>query len=982
MLESALRAIAEPSPAPEPLGSRPKRPFFFWFLVAAAVAFLVFFVCSGLVFYRNLAAGVRPTSFAMPGPSASGAKDFGWWESASSMNGSIVGIVDVPGPAAGKVQPGDRIVAFNGDPRAAKVGPTIFKQFLEPGSDYTIRIERLGERHEYRLHMSRWHGPLSEVITYLLISLVFCVSGLALGLLKPDDRVAQLCSLTQLLMVLRGMATPLSFDSGTPSDLEFVLNQVVTFTNPLLFAVNYDFCLRMSRSSAPEAPWRAIRYFFYAVTGAVLASQLVFFVVSMRGLEALVSLAYRHFWIAELCLVYLRSWDQRFVLTTLVASCAAIVWGYRQSRDLTHRRRIRWFAAGCVVGLAPETTLHVISTFLTLSGHEKILVSGTWGVLRWAADAVLIVIPVSLTYAILKHRLLDIRLVVRRGLRYLMARRVLQTLLILPFVGLILPIVLHPDRTLLDAARQVSSIFNLALLVLCGASLKYRSQVRGWLDRKFFRTAYRQEDILRRLISSIRDCGSEQEVCQLVSRELYAALQPRSLFVCSWRDDRSSPSIIQATASGPVQSPAAFPAGILELLEACGSARELVVPSADGAPEAAEAPELMVIPISAASLKIRGAILLGEKKSEEPYTNTDRRLLEGVTDAIGVAFENLWLKEKVDEGIRERQEVLGRLDRQTIRLLKECPKCGTCYDSVEDICSFDRVELTMSLPVERTIAQRYRLDRRIGKGGMGVVFEATDLSLDRSVAVKLMTGTLFGDRSALNRFEREARALALLNHPNIVTLYDYGRLGRDGAFLVMELLTGTTWRSELRRLGRIPPATAALWFDQLLHGLRAAHQEDVVHRDLKPENVIIAPSENGSHRLKILDFGIARILPVEKSFTTTGVVMGTTAYMSPEQLRGELSDQRSDIFSVGIMVVESITGLLPARLPDGAISPTALDLQFEAHQSGAWSTLLNVVLHSLANDREKRYGDAKALQYDLVNALASLLQRVQSKSAS
>lgn len=441
MLESALRSIAAPSPAPEPLMSQPKRPLFFWFVIAAAIAFLGFFVCSGLVFYRNLAPGVRPTSFAMPGPSASGAKDFGWWESVASMSGSTVGIVDVPGPAAGKLQPGDRIVAFNGDPRAAKVGPTVFKQFLQPGSDYTIRIERLGEEHEYRLQMSRWHGPLSEVITYLVISLVFCVSGLALGLLKPDDRVAQLCSLTQLLMVLRGMATPLSFDSGTPPDMEFVLNQVVTFTNPLLFAVNYDFCLRMSTSSAPEAAWGAIRNFFYAVTVAVLASQLVFFVVSMRGLEALVSLAYQHFWIPELSLVYLRSWEQRFVLVTLIASCAAIIWGYRHSVDLTHRRRIRWFAAGCVVGLAPETALHVIGMFFTLSGHEEILVSGTWGVLRWAADAVLIVIPVSLTYAILKHRLLDIRLVVRRGLRYLMARRVLQTLVILPFVGLILPVV-------------------------------------------------------------------------------------------------------------------------------------------------------------------------------------------------------------------------------------------------------------------------------------------------------------------------------------------------------------------------------------------------------------------------------------------------------------------------------------------------------------------------------------------------------------
>jgi serine/threonine protein kinase len=336
---------------------------------------------------------------------------------------------------------------------------------------------------------------------------------------------------------------------------------------------------------------------------------------------------------------------------------------------------------------------------------------------------------------------------------------------------------------------------------------------------------------------------------------------------------------------------------------------------------------------------------------------------------MGAGFETFWLKRRVDEGLRERQEVLGRLDRQTIKLLKECPECGACFDSLRERCPADSSELTLSLPVERIIAQRYLLDRRIGSGGMGVVFEATDLNLSRSVALKIMTGSLFGDRVALSRFEREAQVLARLNHPYIVSIHDYGRLGGDGAYLVMELLAGASWRSELRRLGKIPPGTAAVWFDQLLSALRAAHEADIVHRDLKPENVIIGSPENAGHRVKILDFGLAKMHSSSKSLTSVGLAMGTVAYMSPEQLRGEPIDQRSDIFSVGVMAVEAITGQVPARAPDGGISASALNKLLEAQRPGARADLCKALLWCLADKLDERCSNAKEMQQHLVNVL-------------
>ena len=246
--ESALRSILESTRAGDAPETRARRPPFFWFAIAAGIALLAFYICSGLVLLRSR-----------------GAKASGWWESSHSIMGTIVSKVDVSGPAAGILVKGDRIVAFNGDSRAAKVGVDIFEQFVRPGTDYTLRVDRRGKTHDYVFRMLTWHGDPSEVITFVIQSLVLCASGLALGLLKPADRLAQLGCAVQILMVLRAMATPLSFNSGSPPDLEFILNQIASFTTPGLLAVSYHFFLRVNAAAAPEFVWRAIRSVLYSV---------------------------------------------------------------------------------------------------------------------------------------------------------------------------------------------------------------------------------------------------------------------------------------------------------------------------------------------------------------------------------------------------------------------------------------------------------------------------------------------------------------------------------------------------------------------------------------------------------------------------------------------------------------------------------------------------------------------------------------------
>jgi serine/threonine protein kinase len=294
---------------------------------------------------------------------------------------------------------------------------------------------------------------------------------------------------------------------------------------------------------------------------------------------------------------------------------------------------------------------------------------------------------------------------------------------------------------------------------------------------------------------------------------------------------------------------------------------------------------------------------------------------------------------------------------------------------VVETCPADGAPLVLTIPVERTVDDKYRLERVLGSGGMGSVYEATDLRLGRRVALKILLARNFGNPGALRRFEREAQAAGRLRHPNIVTVHDYGVLGTEGAYLVMELLKGTTLRSELDRVGSLHPPVAADWFDQILDGVAAAHAAGVIHRDLKPDNVIVTRDPQGRDVLKILDFGLAKLSfgepPDPKSLTLPGTVLGTLRYMSPEQLSGEPTDERSDVFSIGVLVAEALVGRHPFQAPTTAAMVTGI-LQDPFHVEGDAAELreLDRVLQlCLAKDREDRYPSVVELRRELVPAI-------------
>jgi serine/threonine-protein kinase len=210
--------------------------------------------------------------------------------------------------------------------------------------------------------------------------------------------------------------------------------------------------------------------------------------------------------------------------------------------------------------------------------------------------------------------------------------------------------------------------------------------------------------------------------------------------------------------------------------------------------------------------------------------------------------------------------------------------------------------------IGRTLDGRYRIIARLARGGMSTVYEAVDSRLDRLVAVKVMSGALSTDPRFSDRFSREARAAARLSHLNVVTIYDHGLDAQTGlVFLVMELVDGRTLRELLREHGRFSPAEAVTIMEPVLSALAAAHRAGLVHHDVKPENILL--SDDGV--VKVADFGLARAIESDAESTRTGLMMGTVAYCSPEQISKGQGNQSSDVYSAGIVLFELLTGRPP-----------------------------------------------------------------------
>jgi GAF domain-containing protein len=881
-----------------------RRPFFFWCALVVGALFLILY--SHAIW-----------TVARYGDTT---KDFGWTATRRGPDW-VVASVAPGGPASDQLKKGDRLLAFNGDERVRTVGPGPHRRFVPLGGSFTVRVEREAQgSHEHALRTSSapGRGNAAMASTYIGLSVCFCLMALMMGLLKPQSPVAKLGFVAGSAAALRLIGMGLTPYRGLDASTASLLNDAVWLIEPWQFALGYHFLFRLSHGGLSHGDarpriWSALNRSLYVVCGLLFALNGTLFTALLIGQDALVSLAFRYPLVIDLNqLLFHSAWWSLFQLLAFTAMAAVLWHGYRDARDRDQQTRIRWVVCGGLVGLIPVAAYSLGTFLLRLSGQGELRADPLWMQAGHVASAFMVAFPAALVYAVVKHRLLDIQVAIRLSLQYLLARRVLQGVLLLPAFALLWPVLQQPDRTLAELFPLESVYLNVVLLAAVAASVWYRDSVQAWLDRKFFREAYQQETILRDTLAALKQLDRVEEGAQLVATKVIAALHPS--FICIFHQVRPKGPFALSHSSGQVSDGVrrlVEPAIVRILATDFKTPRDVLLPSLERR-DSCEAS--LMVPVIGSDERLVGLLVLGERKSEAPYSPADRRLLQGIADQIALVHENVRLRERVDEEQRVRRTVLGHLPRERIDLLRECSACGACFDADVQYCTADGHELTHLLPVERILDGRYRLDRRLGHGGMGAVYEATDLDLQRKVAAKVMLGNLFGNLSALRRFEREAQAVARLNHPNIVAVHDFGRIGADGAYLVMERIYGSTWRAELEAQGTLSPSCLAEWLAQLLDGLGAAHAARVVHRDLKPENILIVPAGADSGRIKIVDFGLATLEEngaLHMSLTASGVFLGTFRYMSPEQLMRKDCDARSDLFTVGVMAFEALTGTRP-----------------------------------------------------------------------
>jgi len=246
------------------------------------------------------------------------------------------------------------------------------------------------------------------------------------------------------------------------------------------------------------------------------------------------------------------------------------------------------------------------------------------------------------------------------------------------------------------------------------------------------------------------------------------------------------------------------------------------------------------------------------------------------------------------------------------------------------------------------VGERYTLTEEIGRGGMGIVYKATDNILERPVAFKVLPATLKEHPQALKNFFREAKSAAKLNHPNIVTVYDAGEAGGT-YYIAMELVDGETIKEILNREGKLPLRAMLMISGQICKALDYAHQRKIVHRDIKNSNVMWTPDK----QVKLMDFGLAKVIEEVKGYQT--IASGTPYYMSPEQALGRNIDHRTDLYSLGVTMFEMVTGKLPFMQGDAAYhhvhTPPPHTREIDPEVPDNLDELIFKLMHKKSDDR-------------------------------
>ena len=869
--------------------------------------------------------------------------------------GNRIVIVNVRSGFEGEFQTGDEIASVNGiEANPANIRRLDRLALDKPGEPRTIVVRRDGQMREIKtVSVAPPLGfRLNRILYEFLLRATFLVTGLLIFLFKPNDKQAFLLTLIFLsALASESLSVLLDFPP-----LLFVVKAlgllIIMFCAPLFL----HFCLVFPERSTLLNRFPHLESLIYLPILLISVPSRLLLILQFAGYSVLSSFSA----VTLLQSLGRFTYDLHFLVGILV-----LIFTYRRSGE-NARRKLRVSVVGLLCSFSPFLLNGLVLNPL-LRAFE---IQNPWQ--EWMPFIVatpLLLTPAVAAYAIVRDRVIPVSFVIRRGLQYLFAKNALRLFLILPILGVVWNIIANPNRTLSEILLNNSFAFYSFIALAVAVGLLMRSHLSVWIDRRFFREQYNQERVLRELTEAVKESDSLAKLSRLVSSKIQSALHPTSVYLF-FQDERSSDfSTGYAAGETSANLKLAADSPLLRFMQRERGAVEFPTSQTDDLPVREkrwlrETGANLLVPMHGTDGKLAGMFSLGEKMSQIPYTTRDKELLETLANQIALVHENLSLKNRVRREQRIKTEVLSRFDEGNINLLKECPTCGKCFDREPEKCDEDGSELTFSLPVERTIENRYRLEKLVGKGGMGAVYLATDLRIIRAVAVKILSGAMFGNREALRRFEREAQTAGRLQHGNIVTVFDYGVLSTEGAFLVMEFVQGDTLSAVLKRNGKLDSETVVAWFGQVLDGVEAAHKAGIIHRDLKPDNIFVTRDEDETVRLCILDFGLARFNEYEfaDSVTLPGTVMGTLGYMAPEQLRGEKTDERSDLFATGVIIYEVLHGRKPfgGKTYQEIIQSMSKEIVFDERAS-----FTKFFERCLAQRPEKRFATASEMKRNL-----------------
>jgi hypothetical protein len=853
------------------------------------------------------------------------------------------------------VQPGDRLVAVNGrQPRHARDMRAI-NSSASVGEERTWLFERSGRQ------FSVASAPHRRVLV-----LDFSVLPISVGLLaslifafvviysRPEDRIARLGAL--LLASLACASAP-----TWPRGLAGTWRHWPVLAGAMLWPA----CL----SAFSVGP---ITFSLFAVfPRTVIRRRSIWIAVLLPG--AVVT-AWAGYYLMLVVYQPERSFDiyapDWFIVAAglsvpayLAAGMATLVWNYRHLIDSNERRRVRLLLFGMTAAGVGMLYVAVSLVITELGpGPNRFFVVG--GPTLLIAGLLFVVLPVSFAYAIIRHRLFDIRIIIRQGLQYAFARRSILLLVPALAAGLVIDLAAHAERPLIDILQAR----GWAYATLAGlAVLAYRNR-EGWmasLDRRFFRERYDAHQILRQVVEDVRAAATIDDAAPAAVSRMTAAFH--ATFVALMVREPHQPDF-HTLAVAPDASVVPRLTGdstLVGLVRVLGKPLDFSsspgwlddqLPAGEAAARRAARVDL-VAPIVTGAMNQREALLvLGAKRSDEPYARDDRELVTSVAESLALLLER-----RPDEGAREDVFV-------------ECPQCGKCDEARVTRCVDDGAPL-VRVSIPRVLGGRYTIHRRLGRGAMGTVYEARDGALERLVAVKVIRDDMVGSAGhpdAADRFRHEARVAASFAHPNVVTVYDFGITENTRGYLVMERLEGSSLRETLRRDGRFTPPRALHVMRGVCQALDAAHHRQLVHRDLKPDNIFLTKEEVP----KVLDFGIAKFVrPALDSaaLTATGAVVGTLGYMSPEQLRGGAPNPSWDLWALAVVSYEMLAGARPFA------DASALDW-LAALAAGTWTRLIErqpelpasldaLFARTFSLDPAGRPSDALVFMHDFEQAL-------------